>query len=101
MSSYSCCASDKHKFQKVASLSFLLKLVGDETRLKILCILNKGQHCVCEIERHVNKSQNLISHHLKDLKDAGLVIGEKKGLWVHYSLSEKGKKIINLIFSLE
>ncbi|OGD83571.1 hypothetical protein A2165_03975 [Candidatus Curtissbacteria bacterium RBG_13_40_7] len=85
----------------MTSLSSLLKLVGETSRLKILCILRRGQHCVCEIEDHVDQSQSLISHHLKDLKEAGLVTDEKKGLWSHYSLSDKGQKIINLLFSLK
>jgi len=92
MNSYSC---------RVASLSSLLKLVGEESRLKILCILKQGQHCVCEIEKDLNQSQSLISHHLSDLKEAGLVIDEKKGLWSHYSLTEKGRKIIGLIFQIK
>lgn len=101
MSSYSCCTPDKHEFKQVTSLSSMLKLVGEPSRLQILCILRQGQHCVCEIEEHVSQSQSLISHHLKDLKEAGLVIDEKKGLKAHYSLTDKGKKIINSLFSLE
>ncbi len=101
MSSYSCCTPDKHKFKQVASLSSLLKLVGEPSRLQILCILRRGQHCVCEIEGHVDQSQSLISHHLKDLKEAGLVADEKKGLNVHYALTNKGEKIINSLFLLE
>jgi ArsR family transcriptional regulator len=100
MGSYNCCAPDKHDFKQVGSLSSLLKLVGEENRLKILCILKQGQHCVCEIEEHVNQSQSLISHHLKDLKEAGLIEDERKGQWVYYSLTEQGKKITSLLFSL-
>lgn len=101
MGSYNCCTPDKHDFKQVTSLSSLLKLVGEENRLKILCILKQGQHCVCEIEEHVYQSQSLISHHLKDLKEAGLIEDEKKGQWVYYSLTEQGSKITNLLFSLE
>jgi DNA-binding transcriptional ArsR family regulator len=100
MGSYNCCTPDKREFNQANSLSTLLKLVGEESRLKILCILKQGQHCVCEIEEHVNQSQSLISHHLKDLKDAGLIVDEKKGLRVHYSLTESGKKITKLLFSI-
>jgi ArsR family transcriptional regulator len=100
MDSYNCCTPNKHEFRQIASLSSLLKLVGEESRLKILCILKQGRHCVCEIEEHVDLSQSLISHHLKDLKDASLIEDEKKGKWVYYSLTEHGKKIINLLFSL-
>jgi ArsR family transcriptional regulator len=101
MSSYKCCTPDKSEFKQVTSLSSLLKLVGEPSRLQILCILRQGQHCVCQIEEHVSQSQSLISHHLKDLKEAGLVVDEKKGLKAHYSLTDKGEKIINSLFSLE
>lgn len=101
MSSYNCCQPDKHEFGQVTSLSSLLKLVGEESRLKILCILKQGQHCVCEIEEHVNLSQSLISHHLKDLKKAELLKDEKKGQWVYYSLTNKGKQITDILFSFK
>jgi len=49
--------------------------------------------------KHVDMSQSLISHHLKDLKEAGLVTDEKRGLRVYYSLTDKGKRITNLLLS--
>lgn len=101
MDSYSCCEKGKVKFKQVNKLSSLLKLVGEENRLKILCILRGRQRCVCDIEKDVDQSQSLISHHLKDLREAGLVADEKKGLWSHYSLTKKGQKIVDLLFSLE
>lgn len=101
MDSYSCCIPDKHEFKQVISLSSLLKIVGEESRLKILCILKQGQHCVCEIEEHLCLSQSLISHHLKDLKNAGLIHDEKIKQWVYYSLTDKGKQVAKLLFNLE
>ena len=83
MSSYSCCTPNKVEFAKVGTLSSLLKLVAEPSRLKILCILRQGEHCVCEFEDHVGLSQSLLSHHLADLRDAGLIVGKKKGLNVN------------------
>ncbi len=100
MSSYSCCTSLTKESKQVTSLSSLLRLVSEESRLRLLCVLQKGEHCVCEMMEHVNLSQSLISHHLKDLKDAGIVEDKKKGLRVYYSLTKKGEKIINLLFTL-
>ena len=100
MGSYSCCSPDQQEYRQVSSLSGLLGLVGEESRLKILCILRQGQHCVCNLIEHTKLSQSLISHHLKDLKDAGLIEDEKKGLWVYYSLTDKGKGVTNLLFKL-
>ena len=48
-----------------------------------------------------NLSQSLISHHLKDLKDYGLVSDRKQGKWSYYSLTSKGQKITNLIFKIK
>ncbi len=100
ISSYNCCSSLSEKSKQVSSLSSLLKVVSEENRLKLLCILRRGEHCVCEIMRHVDLSQSLISHHLKDLRDAGVITGEKRGLKVYYSLTDKGKRTTNLLFNI-
>lgn len=100
MRSYNCCSANKYEINKIGSLTSLLKLIGVESRLKILCILRQGNHCVCEIEEHIDESQSLISHHLKDLKEAGLIQDEKKGKFVHYKLTENGKHIISSLFKL-
>lgn len=101
MSSYNCCQIETLNYQDISSLSSILKLVGDDSRLKILCILRQGEHCVCEIIKHLGLSQTLISHHLKDLKEAGVIIDRKDNRWSHYSLTEKGQRVVNLIFQIE
>jgi ArsR family transcriptional regulator len=100
MGSYGCCLSSSRESKEVASLSSLLKLVSEESRLKLLCILRQGEHCVCELMKHVEMSQSLISHHLKDLKEVDVVTDEKRGLRVYYSLTKKGKHVTNLLFSI-
>ena len=101
MSSYNCCTQNKVEFKNISSLSSLIKLVGEESRLKILCILKQDKHCVCEIMEHLKLSQSLISHHLKDLKEAGIIQDEKRGLYVYYSLTQRGKDIAHLLFQLK
>lgn len=101
MGSYDCCKPDKYEISKITSLNTLLKIIGEENRLKILCILRQGQHCVCELMEHTKLSQSLISHHLKDLKNIKLIEGEKKGKWVYYSLTKKGQEISDILFNLE
>ena len=66
-----------------------LKIISDENRLKILCILKSGERCVCEIWQELKLPQNLVSHHLKVLKDFELLDMRKEGLNVHYSLNTK------------
>ena len=100
MGSYSCCSPSSKESKRVVSLSSLLKLVSEESRLKLLCILRNGEHCVCELMEHVEMSQSLISHNLKDLKNIGVVMDEKRGLRVYYWLTDKGKHITNLLFSI-
>jgi ArsR family transcriptional regulator len=101
MSKISCCDPVDYEFRQLDSLSLLLKIVGDKSRLQILCILRQGEHCVCEILDHLNMSQSLVSHHLRDLKDAGIVKSKKDGLNVHYKLTPKGKNVVNNIFELK
>lgn len=101
MRSCKCCFSDSLKSKQVSSLASLLKIVAEESRLKILCILRDGEHCVCEIMEQINLSQSLISHHLKDLKEIGVIKDKKDGLRVYYSLTPKGKNITNLIFKIK
>ena len=100
VNSYSCCSQSSKEAKQVDTISSLLKVVSEESRLKIICILRGGEHCVCEIEENVTLSQSLISHHLKDLKEADIVKDEKRGLYVYYKLSDKGKKVTDLLFQL-
>ena len=62
------------------------KALGDATRLRILAVLSGGTRCVCEIQEVVDVPGNLLSHHLKVLREAGLIEGERRGRWIDYSL---------------
>ena len=96
------CYSTISKIKKdFIGLSSLLKLISDSNRLQILSILYHGEHCVCQIFDHLKLSQSLVSHHLKDLKDFGLVTDRKDSKWSYYSLTPKGKDIANLIFQIK
>jgi ArsR family transcriptional regulator, arsenate/arsenite/antimonite-responsive transcriptional repressor len=79
MRSYRCCTPLTIESKQVSSLSSLLSVVTEESRLKLLCVLRRGEHCESEMMKHVDMSQSLISHHLKDLKDNNIVSDEKKG----------------------
>lgn len=97
MGSYNCCTPDKNEFKRIVSLSSLLKIISEESRLKLLCILKKDKHCVCEIMKHLDMTQSLISHHLADLKTVGLVKDEKRGQRVYYQLTKLGSKVMALL----
>lgn len=100
MGSYKCCQSNTKEFKYISKLSNLLKLLAEENRLKLLCLLKQGEHCVCEILEHFDMSQSLVSHHLIDLKEAGLVSDRKNGRQAFYSLTKKGQKVISTVFAL-
>ncbi len=70
-----------------------VKTISDENRLKILCFLKSWEQCVCDIVEFTKLPQNLVSHHLKKLKDVWLVISKKEWLKVKYSLNAKEVKI--------
>ncbi len=69
--------------QRIAALA---KALGDPIRVRLLDVLRQhaGKVCVCELVALFEVSQPAISHHLKVLREAGLVESEKQGLWVYY-----------------
>lgn len=93
------CCKNKKDIEEINKTVELLKAIAEENRLRILCILKRGEQCVCKIVENLELSQSLVSHHLKVLKDIGLIKDDKRGLWVHYSLTEKGKRIANINFN--
>jgi ArsR family transcriptional regulator len=67
----------------------LLKLMSEPNRLKIFALLAGGERCVCEIEEHMKLPQNLVSHHLGVLRDAGYIRARRAGRWVYYSVNKE------------
>jgi len=68
----------------------LFHALSDETRLRILGLLSRGERCVCELTDALDAGQSRLSFHLKALKEAGLVTDRREGRWVHYALSPEG-----------
>lgn len=62
--------------------------LSDETRLKIIKLLSKGDLCVCEIVSALNMVQPKVSFHLGVLKESGLVKIKRKGKWIIYGLND-------------
>jgi ArsR family transcriptional regulator len=65
----------------------IFKALSDETRLRIYLLLGNGELCVCQIQVALAMSQTKISRHLTVLRNAGLVISRRDGLWIYYSRS--------------
>ncbi len=67
-------------------LLLLFKALSDETRLRIIKLLESGELCVCDIAEALSTPQPNISFHIGLLKDAGIIKDRKDGRWVYYSL---------------
>lgn len=66
-----------------------LKVISDQNRLQIIRLLKTGPHCVCQIFPALGISQKLASHHLKQLKKAGLLKEKRVGTFTFYRLDKK------------
>jgi ArsR family transcriptional regulator, arsenate/arsenite/antimonite-responsive transcriptional repressor len=69
-----------------ARMATVAKALGDPIRLQLVDVLRKhaGKVCVCELVPLFELSQPTVSHHLKVLRDAGIVDSERQGLWAYY-----------------
>ncbi len=72
--------------EQALSMAEVAKALGDPIRLQLVDVLRKhaGKVCVCELVPLFDISQPTLSHHLKKLRDAGIVDSERKGLWAYY-----------------
>jgi ArsR family transcriptional regulator len=84
-----CCAPvvypdvDRAQAERLADVA---KALGDPIRLQLVDVLRRhaGKVCVCELVPLFDVSQSTLSHHLKKLRDAGIVDSERQGLWAYY-----------------
>jgi ArsR family transcriptional regulator len=66
----------------------MLKAVADETRLRILVGLSATELCVCDLAALTNVSESAVSHGLRFLREANLVVSDKRGRVVYYRLAD-------------
>jgi len=79
----------------VAALRF--RALGDETRLRLLEILTGGERCVSDLMDELELGQSLVSHHLRALREAGLVTVRRDGRRIHYAISEPALAAVRLV----
>jgi ArsR family transcriptional regulator, arsenate/arsenite/antimonite-responsive transcriptional repressor len=84
-----CCVPVAHPDvgqDRAKRLATVAKALGDPVRLQLVDVLRKaaGKVCVCELVPLFELSQPTVSHHLKVLRDAGIVDSERRGLWAYY-----------------
>ncbi|HEX7070411.1 MAG TPA: metalloregulator ArsR/SmtB family transcription factor [Rhodothermales bacterium] len=77
-------------------LAGAMKAMGHPIRLQIMHILSqtKGRLCVCEIEAAFDVSQPTVSHHLRTLREAGLVDAEQRGLYLYYRIRPETRDFV-------
>ena len=85
-----CCAPlarDPLTAGQAVELSRLFKAMADPVRLRLLSMIAShegGEACVCDLTEAFDLTAPTISHHLKVLRESGLITGERRGTWVYY-----------------
>ncbi len=84
-----CCAPAKVPDLDLQTEAALFKAIGDPHRLTILTTLARvdGEVCVCDFTDGLPLNQPTVSHHLRILREAELVMCERRGTWVYYRLA--------------
>lgn len=63
------------------------RALGDPTRLRVIRELSGGTRCVCDLRDRIDVAAPLLSHHLRVLRDAGIVTASRRGRWMDYTLA--------------
>jgi ArsR family transcriptional regulator len=90
-----CCAPVARRVldaEEARGLARMFKALGDPTRVRLLSLIaaHPGREaCICDLIEPVGLSQPTVSHHMKQLVDAGLVVREQRGRWAFYRLVEE------------
>jgi DNA-binding transcriptional ArsR family regulator len=85
--------------EQTTSLADRLKALGDPTRLAMLDLLAQQREplCVCDLTPQFPQNQPTISHHLRLLREAGLIGTEKRGIWAYYWATDEGRRTLESI----
>ncbi|HEY7023037.1 MAG TPA: metalloregulator ArsR/SmtB family transcription factor [Ktedonobacterales bacterium] len=87
---------------ETVTLAERLKALADPTRLRMLDLLaqQSAPLCVCEVNEHFAQRQPTISHHLRILREAGLIDCEKRGVWAYYWATKDGSEWLSAVKGL-
>jgi ArsR family transcriptional regulator len=99
-----CCPSDAPPMPRAAAedLAATFKALGDPTRVAIVNRLSTAEEvCVCDLTAAFELSQPTISHHLRILRDAGVVEAEARGTWAYYRLVPDAIARLRGVFALD
>ncbi len=70
-------------------LTLVLKAISDENRMRLIKLLLEHDYCVRGLARRLGLSESAVSQHVKVLKEAGVLVGEKRGYFVHYEVNKE------------
>ncbi len=89
-----CCPPAKLSNDDLKAPAALLKAAADPYRLTILATLSSSDDevCVCDFTDALPLNQPTVSHHLRILREAGLVVCERRGTWVYYRLADDARE---------
>lgn len=83
--------------QEARALAAEFRALGDATRLTVALALREGgELCVCDLAWIVERAENLVSHHVRALRAAGLADYRREGKMALYSLSERGRALLEV-----
>lgn len=73
----------------------VLQAVADPVRWAVLAMLTEAPRCVCKLQEQIPIAGNLLSYHLKMLREAGLVTTSRRGRWVDYALAPDAAELMH------
>ena len=89
---------------EAAALAAAFKAVGDPTRLRLLHLIaahDGGEACVCDLTAAFDLAGPTISHHLRVLREAGLVTGDRRGTWIYYRVRPDALAALSRVLLME
>lgn len=87
-------------FSLIESSANLIRVVSEPNRLKILYILSRSNICVCKLGDKIGIHQNLVSHHLKVMQEAGILNKTRKGNKLFYCIKPKMERKVTKLLEL-
>ena len=87
--------------EQAADVAPMFKALGDPVRLRLISLIaSQAECCVCDLNEAFDLSGPTISHHLKVLREAGLVTGDRRGTWVYYRLRPEAMRRLRALLEI-
>jgi ArsR family transcriptional regulator len=87
---------------QAVELARVFKAMGDPVRLRLLSLIAShegGEACVCDLSEVFDLTGPTISHHLKVLREAGLITGERRGTWIYYRVQTEALQLASQVLA--